>query len=287
MDELPLALEARASMRVVDGRAPVRLDDVGTSPPTGVDKKAAREHVARAQDALRRLQEMLFGARDRSLLLVFQGMDASGKGGVIRNVLGALGPGAVRATSFGVPTSHEAAHDFLWRIHLHVPPRGRIAAFDRSHYEDIIAPRVRKLAPRETWEPRHEDIVAFERLLVREGTIVRKFFLHISHDEQDARLRAREESLHKAWKLAVGDWHDRALWDEHRAAYDETMTRTATPDAPWIVVPADAKWWRDAVVAQAIVDALAPHAPRWREHLEALAKAQLGEIRAWREKNGG
>jgi PPK2 family polyphosphate:nucleotide phosphotransferase len=188
--------------------------------------------------------------------VVLQGMDTSGKGGAIRRVFEGMNPSGVRVASFKAPTAPELARDFLWRIHAEVPGDGEITIFDRSHYEDVLIVRVHGLVPPERWAARYDHIRAWEQMLADEGTTIRKFFLHISADEQKARLEARLADPAKHWKFRKGDLDERAHWDAYQEAYEEAIRRTATPDAPWYVVPANKKWHRDLVICRALVETL-------------------------------
>jgi PPK2 family polyphosphate:nucleotide phosphotransferase len=242
---------------VTDG-AGFRLADHDPRATSGVPGKAeGRAEVAELTRRMRHLQERFYADGRHRLLVVLQGMDTSGKSGAVRRAFTGLNPAGVRVTSFRTPTDEELARDFLWRVHRHVPRDGEIALFDRSHYEDVVAARVRGLVPPERWRARYEHIRAFERMLVDEGTIVRKFFLHISREEQAERLRARLEDPRKHWKFRRSDLEDRARWDEYQAAYEDAIRETATPEAPWVIVPADRKWHRDLVICRTIVDTLA------------------------------
>ena len=241
---------------------------------------AARPAIA---DELANLQELLYAAPIRSLLVILQGMDTSGKDGTIKSVMDPVNPIGVHVHGFKAPTERELRHDFLWRVHQVVPARGMIGIFNRSHYEDVLVARVHKLVPAAVWRKRFRHIVEFERMLVENGTIVLKFMLHISKREQEERLLEREEEPEKAWKLSAGDWRDREHWEQYRVAYADAIQKTNTDLAPWYIVPADKKWARNHLISTAIVDALRPYRPQWREQLEAMgreAKAALAELRA-------
>jgi len=265
-----------------EGGERLRLDRIDPRANGGLDKPAGVEALGPLADEIGRLQELLFAAREQSVLIVLQGVDASGKDGTVRNVLREVNPAGCRVVSFKAPTPHELAHDFLWRVHQQVPEDGYIVVFNRSHYEDVLVPRVRGTIDEATWRARYEEIVAFERLLVRNGTLLLKCYLHISEEEQEARLLAREKDVTKAWKLNAGDWLDRAAWGAFRDAYEDALTATATPQAPWHVIPADRKWFRNLAVAEALVGLLRPHEERWLETLRAKGEAELAEIRAMR-----
>jgi PPK2 family polyphosphate:nucleotide phosphotransferase len=242
----------------------VRLDTLATTPPEGTPRgEALADATDQLLDRLATLQAALLGEGRRSLLLLLQARDAGGKDGTIRRVAGAFSPQGVRVTSFKAPVGDELAHDFLWRVHREVPARGMVGVFNRSHYEDVLAVRVRALAPEEVWRPRYEHINAFERLLVDAGTTIVKIFLHVSREEQAKRLRARLEDPAKNWKFDPGDLDDRARWDDYTAAYDEAFTRCNSVEAPWYVVPADSKKARDYLVAGIVADTLERMRPEY------------------------
>jgi PPK2 family polyphosphate:nucleotide phosphotransferase len=241
------------------------LTDAEARPPDhfGVDKNELERELDELTERLDRLQRLLHAEGKRSLLVVLQGRDASGKDGTLRRVFGPLDPLGVTATSFKAPTEEELRHDFLWRIHRAVPGRGTIGVFNRSHYEDVLVVRVRKLAPESVWRPRYEQINLFERIVVENDTVVLKFVLHISREEQRERLLARLNDPEKYWKFNAGDLAERELWDDYTEAYREMLARTSTRAAPWYIVPADSKRVRDALVARTIVETLERMNPRW------------------------
>ncbi len=210
------------------------------------------EHVAR----LGFLHNRLWAEDERSVLLLLQGLDASGKDGTIRNVLTGVNPQGCRVVSFKEPTATDLEHDYLWRVHAACPSRGEIAVFNRSHYEDVVTVRVRGLVPAHVWKQRPQHIREFERLLTEEGTTLVKAFLHISRDEQRARLQDRLDDPEKAWKFRLGDVEDRVHWSDYMDAYEEVVTETSTEWAPWHVVPADHNWVRNLAVAELLVRAL-------------------------------
>ena len=241
---------------MTDGKG-FRLADHDPGATSGIDGKAeGRAELARLTARLSELHELLYADGRHGLLVVLQGMDTSGKGGAIRKAFEGLDPTGVHVATFKAPTEVELAHDFLWRVHPQVPAKGQIAIFDRSHYEDVLIVRVHGLVPKPQWRARYEHIRGFESLLTDEGTVVRKFFLNISKDEQKERLQARVDNPTKHWKFRLADLDERKLWDDYQAAYEEAIRRTATPDAPWIVVPADHKWHRDLVICRTIVGTL-------------------------------
>lgn len=261
----------------------VRLDRIDTGPPKGFSREDAEKRFHALGEELFDLQDLMWGARTHAVLVVLQGRDTAGKDGAIKNVVGYLNPRGVQAVSFGVPTKEELEHDFLWRIHRHTPRRGEFAIFNRSHYEDVLVVRVHELVREALWKQRYGHIRDFEELLAEHNTIVLKYFLHISKSEQKERLLAREDDPKKAWKLNVGDWQERELWDEYTAAYEDAIGRCATRHAPWIVVPADAKWYRNYVVAESLVSALRPYRKQWQETLDEEVRKGREEIRRFRQ----
>ena len=228
-------------------------------------KEPARRALRELNEELSSLQTRLWAEHRRSVLLVLQGVDASGKDGTIRNVFAGVSPLGVVAVSFRKPTEAELAHDFLWRIHAACPRRGEIGIFNRSHYEDVVTVRARGFAPGEVWRPRFEHIRAFERLLDGEGTTIVKCFLHLSKEEQRKELEERLSDPEKRWKFDPDDLETRERWDELMLAYEEAITETSTPSAPWYVVPADRAWVRNLAVATVVVDVLRRLDPRFPE----------------------
>jgi PPK2 family polyphosphate:nucleotide phosphotransferase len=221
-----------------------------------LDKDQAKKRVDKLNDQLADLQEALYAEGKQRLLIVLQAMDAGGKDGTIRSVFEGVNPQGVRVTCFKTPLATELAHDFLWRAHPHVPGNGEIAIWNRSHYEDVLVVRVHGLVPEDRWRARYEHIRAFERLLSDEGTVIRKFFLHISKEEQQERLQERIDDPKKRWKFTSRDLEERKRWDDYMAAYQEMLARTSTENAPWYVVPADRNWYRNLVVAEVLVQTL-------------------------------
>jgi PPK2 family polyphosphate:nucleotide phosphotransferase len=220
------------------------------------DKEQGRQRLVELRARLGQLQEALYAEGKQRLLVVLQALDAGGKDGTIRSVLDGVNPQGVRVHCFKKPTAPELARDFLWRVHACVPADGEFAIWNRSHYEDVLVVRVHEIVPEARWRARYEHIVAFERLLHGEGTVIRKFFLHISKEEQRQRLQERIDDPKKRWKFASRDLEERKHWDDYMAAYEEMLQRTSAEDAPWYVVPADRNWYRDLVVAEVLVDAL-------------------------------
>lgn len=260
----------------------IRLDRISADPPKGITKAEARKRFAKLGGELFDLQDEMWGAKVNSVLIVLQGRDSAGKDGAIKHVAGCLNPRGVRVHSFGVPTDEEREHDFLWRVHRHAPRLGEFAIFNRSHYEDVLVVRVRDLVPRKLWKERYGHIADFEELLAEHGTIVLKYFLHISKKEQKERLLERERDPRAAWKLNANDWKEREYWDDYTEAYEDAISRTAAPHAPWIVVPANAKWYRNLVVAESIVEALREHRKAWSRTLDDMGRKRRAELAAAR-----
>jgi PPK2 family polyphosphate:nucleotide phosphotransferase len=250
----------------------VDLGRISADPPKGMTKEKAEERFASFAEELFNLQEEMFGAKVHSVLVVLQGRDTAGKDGTIKHVVGALNPRGVSVSSFGVPTEIERNHDFLWRIHGHTPALGEFGIFNRSHYEDVLVTRVKKLVPKKMWKARYRHIADFEQMLAEHGTLVLKYFLHITKDEQEERLLEREKDAKKAWKLNPNDWAEREYWKEYTEAYEDAISSTAAKHAPWTVVPANAKWYRNLVVAESIVETLREYRKDWREALEDMGK---------------
>lgn len=247
-------------LRLPTGRPDLSALPTDATPGFSGGKSAGREALAALGGELADLQERLWAERTagsaRRVLLVLQGMDTSGKGGVLRHAVGLVDPQGVRITSFKKPTEEERAHDFLWRIERALPEAGYIGVFDRSHYEDVLIQRVRSMAPREEIERRYAAIVDFEARLAAEGTTVIKCMLHVGPAEQAARLQERLDNPEKHWKYNPGDLDERALWGDYREAYEVAIERTNTDSAPWHVIPADRKWYRNLAVAQLLIEAL-------------------------------
>jgi PPK2 family polyphosphate:nucleotide phosphotransferase len=210
------------------------------------DKEQAHQETSQHTSRLVELQELLYAEAERAVLVVLQAMDAGGKDGTIKHVMSGVNPQGCTVTSFKVPSAEEANHDFLWRVHKSVPPRGQIGIFNRSHYEDVLAVRVHNLVPKTIWKARYDQINRFEQLL----------FLHISKDEQRRRLDARRSDPAKAWKLSPADLAERELWDDYQEAYEDVLTRCSRDTAPWYIVPSDHKWYRDWYVSEVLVDTL-------------------------------
>jgi len=264
--------------------AKVRLDEISTRPPGKIQKADAQARFQDVNDELFALQDLMWGARTHSLLVVLQGRDAAGKDGTVKHVVGGLNPRGIEVVSFRQPTEEELRHDFLWRVHLRTPRLGEVGIFNRSHYEDVLVVRVHQLVKKSVWKSRYGHINDFESLLAEQGCIVLKFFLHISPEEQEQRLLAREKDPLNFWKLSVQDWKDRENWDEFTEAYEDAISRCAAPHAPWMVVPSDAKWFRNLAVAEALVEALRPYRKQWRRTLEEQGKVARAEVEAFRKE---
>lgn len=263
----------------VQGRT-IALDEFPTSPDGPLDsKEKALAFTQECLNDIRVLQYRLFVEQKQSLLVVLQAPDAAGKDGLIRHVLGQINAQGCSVHSFKVPSEEEASRDFLWRIHAVTPAAGKVAIFNRSHYEDVLVVRVKKLVPEPQWQKRFDHINHFENLLADRGTKVLKFYLHISRKEQLKRFKARLEDPEKHWKLNVGDYEDRNLHREYRKAYEDVFAKCDSPAAPWFVIPADRKWFRDAVVASIIRDTLRAMNPQLPP-----VQVNLSEILALYEK---
>ncbi|MEY4569393.1 MAG: hypothetical protein RLZZ398_832 [Verrucomicrobiota bacterium] len=222
----------------------------------GVGKEEIQRQFDELQDELQELQKRLYAQNKHRILVVMQAMDTGGKDGCIKHVFSRIDPQGIHVRSFKKPSEEELSYDFLWRVHSKVPHRGQLVIFNRSHYEDIIAVRVKKIFPDEVWKRRQRHVVEFERMLAEEGTTIVKIFLHISKDEQKNRLEARLADPIKHWKINPDDLVDRARWDDFMRAYEDVMQKTSTEFAPWYVVPADRKWYRNLCVARIMLDTL-------------------------------
>jgi PPK2 family polyphosphate:nucleotide phosphotransferase len=219
----------------------------------------ASDEIAHYQQKLRNVQDLLYSERRHSLLICLQAMDTGGKDGTINHVLGAMNPQGCRVANFKAPSPEEAAHDFLWRIHKAVPAAGEVVIFNRSHYEDVLIVRVHNLVSKDVWSSRYDQINSFEKELAGHDTHVLKFFLHISKKEQLARFKKRLDDPAKRWKISEDDYKEREFWKDYRKAYNDALSRCSTKYAPWFIIPADHKWFRDLAVARIVV-----------EHLESL-----------------
>lgn len=235
----------------------IKLKDIDPNDTGQIkNKREAKTLLASNIERMAELQNVLYAEGKHALLIVLQAMDAGGKDGTIRNIMSGVNPQGVRVTSFKKPTEEELAHDFLWRIHKAAPPRGMIGIFNRSHYEDVLIVRVHKLAPKKVWQARYGHINNFESLLTDSGVTILKFYLHISKEEQKERFEARLEQPHKRWKFNPADLNERALWDDYMQAFEDAFNRCSSEAAPWYIVPANKKWYRNLVIAETIVNTL-------------------------------
>ena len=219
-------------------------------------KGEAKAELKRNTERLKELQQVMWAEGKHALLIVLQAMDAGGKDGTIRHVMGGVNPQGCQVTSFKVPTQEELAHDYLWRIHKATPRRGYIGIFNRSQYEDVLVVRVHNLVPEDVWQQRYDQINHFEKLLADTGTTILKFFLYISKDEQKERFEARLRDPSKNWKFSMGDVEERGYWDDYVSAYEDALSRCSAPWAPWYVVPANRKWYRNLAISEVIIDTL-------------------------------
>jgi PPK2 family polyphosphate:nucleotide phosphotransferase len=240
-----------------------RLKDYDPAYKGSYDKEKAQAEEDALEGQMALLQEKLFAERQQALLIVLQAMDAGGKDGTIKHVFDKVNPQGVRVTSFKAPTPEELAHDFMWRIHNAVPPKGYIGIFNRSHYEDVLVVRVNSLVGSDIWKKRYDQINHFERMLAENGTRILKFFLHISKDEQKERFQERLDNPDKHWKFSTGDLAVRRQWDDYMEAYEAVLTRCNTDYAPWHIVPANRKWYRNLVITQTIVETLQTMNPQY------------------------
>jgi PPK2 family polyphosphate:nucleotide phosphotransferase len=254
--------DLRRELRVKPGSR-VRLSRLDTGAAYGWDKETAAPELERQLTRLADLQDRLWAEAERSVLVVLQGIDAAGKDGTINKVMEAFNPQGCPVTSFKVPSPEELAHDYLWRVHKRVPRKGEIGIFNRSHYEDVLVVRVHDLVPKAVWSRRYDQINAFEQHLAENGTTIVKFFLSISRGEQRDRFQARYDDPTKRWKFSMGDLKERERWDDYQAAFDDALTKTSTDHAPWYVIPADRKWFRNLTVATILADTIAALKPRY------------------------
>lgn len=260
--------------RVKPGHA-VKLDawDAGDKSQYDGDKESAEAELRKLNRRLEALQELLWAEGKRKVLVVLQAMDTGGKDGVISHVFEGVNPQGVKVAAFKAPSAEDLAHDYLWRIHKQTPGKGEIVIFNRSHYEDVLVVRVHNLVSEEVWKRRYDQINAFEKLLAEEGTTILKFYLHISRDEQKERLEARLADPEKRWKFSTGDLAERKLWPDYMAAYEAALQRTSTEHAPWYVVPANRKWYRNLVISHVLINALTAldmHYPAAEEGLDKI-----------------
>ena len=261
--------DLRTALRVRPGTR-VQLGKVDPASTHGFTKEASADELTRGLDRLRSLQERIWAEHRHKVLVILQGIDAAGKGGTIEHVMAAMNPAGTLVTSFKVPSTIELDHDYLWRVHARAPGKGEIAVFDRSHYEDVLIVRVHDIVPKEVWSRRYDQINDFERLLTEEGTTIVKFFLYIDRDEQRERFQARLDDPDKRWKFRLGDLEERKRWDEYIEAFEDALERCSTDHAPWYVIPANKKWFRNIAVANILADTLDDLDPRYPEPTEDL-----------------
>ncbi len=253
-----------SDMHRLEPGQPVHLATIPTTASAfHQDRSAAEVEFKELRDELINLQRQLYAEGKHKLLVVLQAMDAGGKDGTIRRVFRGVNPQGVQVTSFKAPTKKELAHDFLWRIHRAVPAKGMIGIFNRSHYEDVLVVRVHNLVPETVWRPRFEQINHFEKLLTDSGTTILKFYLHISKEEQKERFQARLDNPDKQWKFSVEDLEKRKYWDDYMVAFEELLSQCTTLSAPWHVIPADQKWYRNLAITRTIVDTIKKLDPKY------------------------
>ena len=250
------------------------------------DRALASAELEKLSEELGELQQLLAAAHHHSLLMVLQGMDTSGKDGTIRQVMSHVNPLGCEVRSFKGPTPQEQARDFLWRIHRVIPGRGMISIFNRSHYEDVLVVRVHNLLPKNIWRRRYATINNFEQMLAQNDMIILKFYLHISNEEQERRLLARQEERTKAWKLSSADWEERKYWDDYQAAYEAALSKCSTDEAPWYIVPANRKWYRNLLVARTLVQTLRPYKKEWMDKLVKRGERELALLERLQQTAG-
>ncbi|WP_019903782.1 polyphosphate kinase 2 family protein [Methylobacterium sp. 77] len=272
IDTAALASCAASGIVTVQPGEAVDLGAIDADSDGGLDKEAAKEALVVEHGRIQELQERLYAEHRRSLLVVFQAIDTGGKDGTIRSVFEGVNPQGCRVWSFKVPSAEERDHDFLWRYHAKAPGRGMIGVFNRSHYEDVLVVRVKSLEPEGVWRPRYDLINDFERMLTLSGVTVLKFFLHISKEEQKERLEARIADPEKHWKFDAADLVERESWDAYQTAFTDALSRCSTSHAPWHVVPANRKWYRNLLVARTIANTLEAMDPRYPDAQPGIAE---------------
>ncbi|MFT5196485.1 MAG: PPK2 family polyphosphate:nucleotide phosphotransferase [Candidatus Promineifilaceae bacterium] len=265
----------RAEQHIILPDSTIKLNDISTSAADhySLTRKTAEDEFNKLRKELAELQFRLYAEGKQKLLVVLQALDAGGKDSTIRKVFRGVNPQGVQVTSFKAPTKEELAHDYLWRIHQHVPAKGMINIFNRSHYEDVLIVRVQNFAPKEVWHKRFDHINQFEKLLADTGTKIIKIYLHISKDEQKERLQERLNNPERNWKFESGDLAQRAKWGEYLEAFEDVFAKCSTEQAPWYVIPADNKWYRNLAVSRILVDTLRqmdPQFPLAEEGLENI-----------------
>jgi PPK2 family polyphosphate:nucleotide phosphotransferase len=254
---------------------PIHLRDFNPSFHDGKGKESTREKTSRLCERIGELQRLLYANSSHSIIILLQGMDTSGKDGTAKRLLDFVPPSGIETTNFKTPSSEELAHDFLWRVHKAVPRYGNIGIFNRSHYEDVLIVRVMKLLPPNVWKARYAQINAFEKLLAENRVVLLKFFLHISKAEQAERLQARLDDRTKVWKFETGDLKMRERWTDFQKAYEDALNLCNTPWAPWHIIPANHKWYRDYVVARTVVRALEKLDLKWPKPKEDLSHIKI------------
>ena len=261
---------------IVEPGAKVNLSKWKTDSTPGVaDRPAAEDRLSKDLPRLDELQYLLYAEGTQALLVVLQGMDAGGKDGAIRHVCTAMNPQGVRVTSFKVPSEEERSHDFLWRIHKEVPPNGYVGVFNRSHYEDVLVVRVHSLVSKQVWQQRYDQINQFEEMLTASSVRVVKFFLHISKEEQLARLKERLDDRNKHWKISQSDFEERRLWAKYTTAYEAALEECSQPHAPWYIIPSDHKWYRNYAIARILVETMEEMDPKLPEPKFDLSKIKV------------
>lgn len=280
---LPGTLEPMEQARLVKQGETLKLKDEATKPQDGLTKEAALQRIGEMAPELTRLLDLFAFSAVHPLLLVFQGMDTAGKDGAARHLFGMSSILSSRVAGFKRPTEEELAHDYLWRVHKQTPGKGELVLFNRSHYEDVLVVKVHGLAPAEAIEKRYDQINSFEKHLVENGTMILKFFLHISKKEQEERLLEREADPSAAWKLAAGDWKEREKWSDYQEAYSDALSRCSTQSAPWQIIPADKKWYRNLLVTEAVLGVLQSREQDYLRALEKLGVARKAELAEYRK----
>jgi PPK2 family polyphosphate:nucleotide phosphotransferase len=256
-------------------RGNIRLKHFDPAYDGGLGKENAKAKTAGIGQRIAELQQLLYANSSHAVLLIFQGMDASGKDGSVRSVLQQVNPAGVETANFKVPSEEERAHDFLWRVHKVVPRYGNIGVFNRSHYEAVLAERVLEIVPKKVWSRRYGQIVNFERMLAQNHVVLLKFYLHISKEEQAERLEERLANPHKNWKFSNKDLETRQRWDDYIKAYEDMLNATSHADAPWHLIPADRNWYRDHIIARTVVHAMEDLKMKWPKPKEDLSKIRI------------
>jgi PPK2 family polyphosphate:nucleotide phosphotransferase len=253
-------------------RGKVRLRDFDPRFDGGADKETTKVKTSKIGDRIGELQQLLYANSTHAALLIFQGMDASGKDGSVRSVLQSVNASGIEAANFKVPSDEERAHDFLWRVHKVVPRYGNIGVFNRSHYEAVLVERIQGIVPKSVWSKRYEQIVNFEKMLCANNVALLKFYLHISKKEQAERFQERLSNPKKYWKFSQADLTTRQHWSDYIDAYEDMLNKTSHPDAPWHIIPADRNWYRDYVIGKTVVEALEGLKMKWPKPKEDLSK---------------